>query len=105
MMVRNVLVGDDGNPGAGAQLRDALAERGKLAAADDDVIAAIAERNVNDDWIAASQRRGHDTVSPGVDASGAAPRGSGPAVSTATISSTILSCGTSRDCTVKSASR
>ena len=60
MMARDRLVGDDRDLGAGPQRRDARAERGEQAAADHDVVAARAERDVDDDRIAGSQRRGHD---------------------------------------------
>src|SRR4029079_4759535 len=92
MELRDVLVADNGELGARAKLCDPLAERGKLAGADRAVIAARAERNRHDDRIARPQRRGHDGCSP-----------FRVSPSATTISSTILSCGTSRDCTVTSA--
>ena len=45
-MRRNKLVGDDGRARAGPQFGDAGAQRGQHAAADDDVIGAITEREV-----------------------------------------------------------
>ena len=66
----DVLVADDRQLRARAQLRDPLAERRELAAADHDVVAALAERDVDDDRIARSQRRGHDAVSPFVASAG-----------------------------------
>ena len=102
MMLRYVLVADDGEPCTGPQLRDPLAERRELAAADHDVVAARAERDVDDDRIAGADGRGHERlpwIAPECGRAAQARR-----ASTSTISSTILSCGTSRDCTVRSAS-
>ena len=60
---RHILVGDDRGPRARPQSRHARAELREHAAADDDVIGAVAERDVDHDRIVGTQRRGHDPVS------------------------------------------
>ena len=87
-------VGDDRGLGAGLERLQATPERAEQPAPDHDVIRARAERDRHGDWIAAAQRRRHDAPS----------RGATRERSAATISSTMLSCGTSRDATVRSAS-
>ena len=102
MMLGDVLVGDDRDlaPGRSAAIRSPSV--GEQAAADHDVVGALAERDVDRDRIAGAQRRGHGWL--------AARHASAPAPAAATvrsaamISSTIVSCGTSRDSTVMSAS-
>ena len=60
-------VGDDGGAHAGAQRGDARAERGQHAAADDDVIGAVAERDVDRDIGGMFQWRSHGvTLIPSV---------------------------------------
>jgi hypothetical protein len=53
------LVGDDRGARAGPQRGDARAQRLQHAAADDDVIGALAERDIDGDRIGMFQRRGH----------------------------------------------
>src|SRR6478672_10598365 len=103
MMLCHVLVADDRELGARAQPSDPLAQRRKLAAADHDVIAALPQRNLNNRGIAASQRRGHG-MPPSARSFEVVVGCNSWSPSAAMISSTILSCGTSRDCTVRSAS-
>ncbi len=52
MVVRDGLVADDGDLGARSQRRDPLAERSEDTAADHDVVAALAERDIDQDRIA-----------------------------------------------------
>src|SRR4051812_43095345 len=95
-------VGDDGGARAGPQCCDAPAQRLQHVAADHDVIGAVAECDVDNDGGGVLQRRGHD-VAPiwsGVT-TGAPPQSL--ACSASMHSSTILSCGTSRDQIVRSA--
>src|SRR5271169_4053836 len=90
-------VGDDRTFGARAERRDALAQAREQPAADDDVVAARAERDLDHGRLspfALAQRRGHGLLS--AISSGLA--------SLAMISSTMLSCGSSRDCTTMSES-
>ena len=61
VVARDGLVGDDGHLGTRAQRSDPPPERQQLAAADMDLIAALPERNIDDDRIAGTQRRGHDS--------------------------------------------
>ena len=91
MMAGDGLVGDERHARAAAQRLDARAEAGEQAAADDDVIGARTERDLHHRRLTRTQRRGHDAVS--------APRCLGIS---AMISSTMVSCGSSRDCTVMS---
>src|SRR5262249_60846962 len=103
MMARDRFVGDDRSLGARTQGGNFFAQQGKLTAPDDDGGAARAERDVDDDRIAGAQRRSHDRRSP---AAGGARIAQGRPIcpaSALTISSTILSCSTSRECTVRSA--
>ena len=97
MMARDILVGDDDGLGARPQRGDAGAERSQQAAADDDVVAARSERDIDDRRIIANGR-GH-APAPCCGAPGALRN----AASAVMISATIASCGTSRDCTVRSA--
>ncbi len=55
----DVAVGDDGRAHAGPKGCDARAERRQHVAADDDVVGAAAERDVDDHGIGMLQRRGH----------------------------------------------
>ncbi len=96
-------VADDRRLGPRPQRGDFFAQQCQLPAADDDVVAALAQRDVNDARIACAQWRGHDRRSPGAGAPAAAPATPSWPASELTISSTILSCSTSRDCTVRSA--
>ena len=99
---RNKLVGDDGRARAGPQRRDARAQRSQHAAADDDVIGAVAERDIDRNGIGIFQRRGH-RVAPTISlVVSLAPQRC--ACSAAMHSSTIFSCSTSREATVMSAS-
>src|SRR5580700_6764167 len=97
MIARDIVVGDDDGLGARPQRGDAGAQRIEQAAADDDVIAARSERDMNNRRIAANEHR-HAPASC---------RGEFGALrntaSNVMISDTIASCGTSRDCTVMSA--
>src|SRR5215470_8397743 len=101
-MARHGLVADDRDLGGWAQRCDPAAERGEDATADHDVVAARAERDVDDDGLARAYRRGHDARSPAAAGCCAAAAARWPA-SVSAISSTILSCGISRDWTVRSA--
>ena len=101
-MRRNVFVGDDGDPRTRPQRGDAAAQRGQHAAADDDVIGALAECDVDHDGIGVFQRRGHrvaPTISPVVSLAPQRCR-----CNAAMHSSTIFSCSTSREAMVMSAS-
>src|SRR5262249_1159138 len=96
-------VGDDRGLGAAPQRSNFFAQQGQLTTPDDDVVAALAERDIDDGRIADTQRRSHGRRSPsagGTDIAQARPICPASAL---TISSTILSCSTSRDCTVISA--
>ena len=97
MIACHGLVADDRDFRARPQRRNALPERGQYPAADHDLVAALAERHIDDDRIAGSQRHGHGARSP--DAASAALSRPKPrwGASSLTISSTIRSCGTSRD--------
>ena len=97
VMTRDILVGDDGGLGARPQRFDARAERGDQPAPDDDVVAAGAERDLDGRRIGA-KRCGH---APAFRAGGAASFRN--AASAVIMSATMASCGTSRDCTVRSA--
>src|SRR5580698_613089 len=97
MMLGDILIADDDRFGAGAQRGDARAERSQKAAPNNDVIAARTERDVHGCRIAAN-RRGHPPLPAG------AAGGWRNSSSAVMISVTIVSCGTSRDCTVRSAS-
>src|SRR5262245_47490972 len=99
-MLCNGAVGDDSRPHAGPKRREAGAERGKDVAADDNVIGAIAERHVDNGDVGLFQRRGHGAA---LTESGAGCERSLPCRA-AMHSSTILSCGTSREEIVMSAS-
>ena len=56
---RDMLVGDNRHLGAGPQRGDAAAERGQKVAADQDVVAARTERDIDDDRLTGAERRGH----------------------------------------------
>src|SRR6266487_3315236 len=88
------------NVALGERSYDIVIGRGQLTAPDDDVVAALAERDVDDDRIAGAQRRSHDRRSPSAGGPGIAQATRICPASARTISSTILSCSTSRDCTV-----
>ena len=103
VQLRHRLVADDGCLGARPQRGDPSAERCDEAATDDDLVAARVERDVDHDRITGAQGCGHDARSPPADGLGGSHRTSIWAASPLTISSTIFSCGTSRDCTVTSA--
>src|SRR6266702_3489816 len=94
-------VGHDGRAHARTKCGDAGAQRRQHIAADDDVVGAIAERNVDGDWIGVSQWRGHGVaLNPSVVWSIVSwlatrvPHRRTPRA--ARHSSTIRSCGTSR---------
>src|ERR1700722_21034234 len=95
MMPHDIFVADDDGLGARTQRREARAKRRQQAAANDDVIAARIERDTNGGGIGAD-RRGHWPLPCGTEGA------SRKSPSAATISVTIASCGTSRDCTVRS---
>src|ERR1700742_148660 len=95
-MFRDGLVGDDGGAYAGPQRRHAGAERGQHIAADHDVIGAILQRDIDDGGVL-FQRRGHGATPTALFAAHSR------ACSAAMTSSTILSCGTSREAMVRSA--
>src|SRR5262249_52341062 len=96
MRTRDILVSDDRDLGAAAQRTDARAERCHEPATDHDVIAARIKRDIDAYRLAGAQRSGHALSS----AAAGAVRNS----ASATISSaTMVSCATSRDCTVRSA--
>ena len=95
-------VGDDGGADARPQGGDAAAQRWQHVAADHDVIGAIAERDIDGDGIGMLQGRGHGVALSVFDASFVALPHSRPC-SASMHSSTIFSCGTSRDQIVMSA--
>src|SRR5262249_12469796 len=103
MVPRDRFVGDDRGLGAGPERGNPFAQQGQLTAPDDDVVAALAKCDIDDDRIASAQRRSHDRRSPSADGPGIAQARPICPASALTISSTILSCSTSRDCTVISA--
>src|SRR5262249_39155181 len=96
-------VNHDRSPGVGPYRRDPLAEGRELSAADHNIVTARPERHTDDNRIARAQRHGHG-ARPSCAVCGmlacAMPR---RRASSITISSTMRSCGTSRDCTVMSA--
>ena len=97
VITRDILVGDNGGFGTRAQRCNAGAERCDQAAPDDDVVAAVAERDLDGRRIVAKRRR-----------HGPAFRSAGTAsfsheASAVMMSATMASCATSRDCTVRSA--
>src|SRR5579862_4254193 len=97
-MFRDGLVRDDGGAHAGPQRRYAGAERGEHVAADHDVIGAILQRDVDDGRVL-FQRRGHGATLTEVVAAPPHNRACNAAIT----SSTIRSCGTSREAIVRSA--
>src|SRR5262249_36605789 len=64
MVAHDGLVSHDCDLRPGPQRRDFLAEQRQQAAADVDVVAALAERDVDDDRVAATQGRRHGSWSP-----------------------------------------
>ena len=97
-------VGDDGRARAGTQAGDASAQRLQHVAADDDVIGPVAERDVDGNRIGMFQWCGHGVaLIPSVGWSAAARSPHRRARRASMHSSTILSCGTSREAIVKSA--
>src|SRR5262249_61390827 len=103
MMARDRFVGDDRSPGARTQRGNLFAQQGQLTASDDDIVAALAERDVDDDQIAGAQRRSHDRRSPSAGGAGIAQERRICPASALTISSTIFSGSPSRDLTGESA--
>ena len=101
MTRRHGLVADDRGGCAGLERRDACPEFADQSAADRDVVGARAERDVDGDGFAGAQRSSHRAASATFAAGAVTP--STPA-SAVTISFTIVSCDTSRDTTVMSAS-
>ena len=101
MMAGDRGVGDHRRLGARPQRRHAGAERGQRAAADHDLVAARTERDIHQNGFGCPHRDRHGTRSS--TASGAPTSGVKRAASAPTISSTIFSCGTSRDWMVISA--
>ena len=103
MMARHGFVRHDRGGGTRPQLGDARAELGQQTAPDRDVVTARAECDVDDGRIGGAKRRGHDGIllDPGPPARLSRPKY--PA-SAANVSLTIVSCGTSRDTIVRSAS-
>ncbi len=95
---RNGFVGDDRGGGSRLQRRDARAEFGDQPPADQDVVGAVAQRHLDDRRLAGARVRGHGALAI---AGAASPSGS---ASAAMISFTMVSCATSRDITVTSAS-
>ena len=91
-------VGDDGGPHAGAQRGDARAERRQHAAADDDVIGAVAEGDVDRDIGGMFQWRSHGvTLIPSVVGWAEGAPAHSRARRASIHSSTMRSCGTSRE--------
>ena len=104
----DIAVGDDGGARAGPQLSDTGAQRWQHIAADDDVVGAVAERDIDRDRVGMFQRRGHRVTpsAPGVAcAAEAVPPVHSQVCRASMHSSTIFSCGTSRDQIVRSACR
>ena len=99
---RDIAVGDDGGARAGPQRGDTAAQRLQHVAADHDVIGAVAERDVDGDGIGMFQGRGHWVALNVFDAS-FVPLPHRKACKASMHSSTIFSCGTSRDQIVISA--
>ena len=88
----------------GRKRGDARAQRLQHVAADDDVIGAVAERDVDGDRIGMFQWRGHGvTLIPSVGWSDAARPPHRRARRASMHSSTMRSCGTSREPIVRSA--
>src|SRR5260221_11227096 len=94
MMKRHRRVGDDRHLAAGAQLGDPLAERRQEAAADRDVIGALAQRDIHGDRFAGTERHGHGLAASAVGFDCKNRR------RLSITSSLMASCGTSRDSTV-----
>src|SRR5262249_37039128 len=90
----DVFVGDDGDPRARTQCLDALPQARKKTTTDRNIVGARVESHSDHVRFRLAQRRCHD------DFSAPSPRCLG---SWTMISSTILSCGSSRDCTMMSA--
>src|SRR2546429_931102 len=99
-------VGDDGGPHAGAQRGDAGAERLQHATADDDVVGALAKRDVDRDIGGMFQWRSHGvTLIPSVVGWAEGATAHSRARRASIHSSTMRSCGTSREAIVRSAVR
>src|SRR5580698_2308878 len=96
MMFRDILVTHNDRLGAGAQRGDARSKRCQQTAANDNVITACIQRHVHGRRIVANGSS-HCMLPAGADAF----RNS---LSAVMMSVTIVSCGVSRDCTVRSAS-
>src|SRR5262245_53694846 len=96
------LVGHDRGCCAGLERRNTRAELADDPPADHDVVGAIAECDVDDRRLACAKRRGHHGTAPAMlSGTGRPARCSDSAVM---ISLTMVSCATSRDITVTSAS-
>jgi hypothetical protein len=98
----DVAVGDDGGARAGPQGGDTGAQRWQHIAADHDVIGTLAERDIHRDRIGMFQGGGHWLALNGFEIS-LAPSPQSRACRASMHSSTIFSCGTSRDQIVMSA--
>ncbi len=100
-MFCDVAVGNDGGARAGPQRGDTGAQRLHHIAANDNVIGALAERDVDRDRVGMFQGRGHHVapIRPGVSFAPPHSKACKPSMH----SSTIFSCGTSRDQIVRSA--
>ena len=98
MIELDIPVGNDENPGVRPQRFDAGAKRMDQSAADDDVVTAVAERDLYDRRVGA---KGNSHADACWIEDTATFRYAASAVIT---SATMASCGTSRDCTVRSAS-
>src|SRR5262249_56105727 len=103
VVARDRFVGDDRGLGARPQRGNFLAQEGQLAAPDNDLVAALAERHIDDGRMAGAQRRCHGRRSPSPGRPAAAQATCICPASPLTISSTILSCSTSPHCTLTSA--
>src|SRR5258708_15546681 len=101
--------GADGGPRARPQWGDTPAQQWEHITADHDVIGALTERDIDRDGIGTFQRRGHRVTSNvsegGVSDAAPAPSPHKRARRASMHSSTIFSCGTSRDQIVKLACR
>ena len=79
MVAHDGFVGDDRDLRPGPQRRDLLAQQSQQAAANENVVAALAERDVDDDRIAGTQRRRHGSWPPSARAPGECAGDSHPA--------------------------
>src|SRR5215467_6185967 len=91
------LIADDGCFGARLERIRPRAQRSEQPTPDHDVVGAFAKGHLDDGGIAWTQRRGHGACVP-IEECGTPNL----CASAATISSTMVSCGTSRECTVTS---